>query len=58
MHVVEYGNPDGRVVIYLHGVPRNIEECLFDSHAKHHNLRILSFDRFSINNIRDRADYY
>ena len=29
MHVVEYGNPDGRVVIYLHGVPRNIEECAY-----------------------------
>jgi hypothetical protein len=28
---VEYGNKDGKVVIYFHGAPGTIEECvLFD----------------------------
>jgi pimeloyl-ACP methyl ester carboxylesterase len=59
MGFVQYGNPKGRTVVYLHGVPGNIDECaLFDSHAKNHNLRILSFDRFSINNTLDREQYY
>jgi|TARA_B110000908_G_C10113135_1_gene384018 pimeloyl-ACP methyl ester carboxylesterase len=59
MDFVEYGNPEGKIVVYLHGVPGNIEECaLFDRHAKNHNLRILSFDRFSINNTLGREDYY
>ena len=59
MDFVEYGNPEGRIVVYLHGVPGSIEECsVFDSHAKNYNLRILSFDRFSINNTLDREAYY
>ena len=42
MDFVEYGNPEGRIVVYLHGVPGSIEECsVFDSHAKNYNLRIL-----------------
>jgi pimeloyl-ACP methyl ester carboxylesterase len=56
---VEYGKKEGRLVVYFHGVPGAMEECaLFDSCAKDHNLRILSFDRFSIDNSLDRENYY
>jgi pimeloyl-ACP methyl ester carboxylesterase len=56
---VEYGKKEGRLVVYFHGVPGAMEECaLFDNCAKEHNLRILSFDRFSIDNSLDRENYY
>ena len=59
MRFVEYGNPEGRLVVYFHGVPGGIEECaLFDVHAKTQNLRMLSLDRFSISNTLDREGYY
>lgn len=59
MEFVEYGEKEGQLVVYFHGVPGAIEECaLFDSCAKDHNLRIISFDRFSIDNSLDRKSYY
>ena len=59
MEFVEYGEKEGRLVVYFHGAPGAMEECaLFDSYAKHHNLKIISFDRFSIDNSLDRESYY
>jgi pimeloyl-ACP methyl ester carboxylesterase len=55
----EYGNRDGQLVVYFHGAPGAIEECaVFDGHAKSHNLRIICFDRFSIDSSLDRESYY
>lgn len=59
MEFVEYGKKDGRPVIYFHGVPGAIEECaIFNTYAKDHNLRIISVNRFSIDNTVDRESYY
>ncbi|MDF1693905.1 MAG: alpha/beta hydrolase [Zhongshania sp.] len=59
MEFVEYGKKEGGLVVYFHGVPGAIEECaLFDNYAKNHNLRLISFDRFSIDNSLDRESYY
>jgi pimeloyl-ACP methyl ester carboxylesterase len=56
---VEYGDPYGQLIVYFHGAPGAIEECaLFDRCAKDHNLRILCFDRFSLDDSLDRDDYY
>ena len=55
----EYGNKDGQPVIYFHGVPGAIEECaLFDAYGKAHNLSIVCFDRFAIDNRLNHDDYY
>lgn len=59
MKSVEYGNKDGRLVVYFHGVPGAIAECaLFESYAKQHNLNIICFDRFNIGPTVSREDYY
>lgn len=55
----EYGDKNGRLVVYFHGAPGSTQECsLFDSHAKQHNLRIICFDRFAINQTVDDRHYY
>ncbi|MEH6518105.1 MAG: alpha/beta hydrolase [Halioglobus sp.] len=55
----EYGNRDGKLVVYFHGAPGAMEECaLFDSHAKKHKLKVICFDRSSIDNSLDRRSYY
>lgn len=55
----EYGDRNGRLVVYFHGVPGAMEECaVFDSPAKKHNLRIVCFDRFSVEKAHDPQDYY
>jgi pimeloyl-ACP methyl ester carboxylesterase len=57
--LVEYGNKDGQLVVYFHGVPGAIEECsIFDGYAKDNNLKIMCFDRFAIDEPCDREDYY
>jgi pimeloyl-ACP methyl ester carboxylesterase len=56
---VEYGNKDEQLIVYFHGAPGAMEECsLFDSYAKDHNLRIICFDRFSLDSSLDRDSYY
>ena len=46
---VEYGNLDGKTVIYFHGAPGSPDEAsVFDKHAKKHDLNIICYDRFSI----------
>jgi pimeloyl-ACP methyl ester carboxylesterase len=56
---VKYGNPEGKTVIYFHGVPGSPEECsIFDTHAKEHDLNIICYDRFSIDSSLQDQDYY
>ncbi len=55
----QYGNKDGRLVVYFHGAPGTIEECaIFESHAKEHNLKMICFDRFAIDSTVDRETYF
>lgn len=59
MDCIEYGNPKGKPVIYFHGAPGAIEEAsVFEPYASQHNLRILSFDRFSLNSTLYGNSYY
>jgi pimeloyl-ACP methyl ester carboxylesterase len=56
---IEYGDPDGKTVIYFHGAPGSPEECsLFDKPAKEYGLNIICFDRFSIDSSLENEDYY
>ena len=49
MEFIEYGNPNGKPVVYFHGVPGHPEEAaIFNDCAKQHNLRIICPNRFSI----------
>lgn len=59
MKFLEYGNPEGKTVIYFHGAPGSPEEgSVFDEHAKKHNLNIICYDRFSIDtSLHDKAYY-
>ena len=59
MEFVEYGHKDGQIVVYFHGAPGGMEECsIFDRHARENSLRIVCFDRFSIDHALDRKSYY
>ncbi len=59
MDIIECGNKNGNRVIYFHGAPGTIEECaIFDRHAQTHNLKIVCFDRFSLDKSLDRERYY
>jgi pimeloyl-ACP methyl ester carboxylesterase len=59
LEFVEYGNKDGKLVVYFHGAPGGLKECaVFDSYAKDHCLKVICFDRFSIDNSLDRESYY
>jgi|TARA_B110000971_G_scaffold85682_1_gene87961 pimeloyl-ACP methyl ester carboxylesterase len=56
---LEYGNPEGKTVIYFHGAPGSPEESsIFDEHAKKHNLHIICYDRFSIDSSLQNEAYY
>jgi len=56
---VQYGDLDGRTVIYFHGAPEAPEEAsIFDEHAKKHNLNIICYDRFSLNPSLKNENYY
>ena len=55
----EYGSPEGRTVIYFHGAPGSPKESsIFDEHAKEHNLNVVCYDRFSIDDSLQNGDYY
>lgn len=55
----QYGDADGKTVIYFHGAPGSPEECaVFDEHAKEHRLKVICFDRFSVDSSVKGEDYY
>lgn len=55
----EYGDPNGKQVVYFHGAPGSPEECsVFDREAKSHRLNIICYDRFSIDASVENEDYY
>ena len=59
MKSVEYGNSEGKTVIYFHGAPGAPEECaIFDKFAKENDLNIVCYDRFSINSSLKNQAYY
>ena len=59
MNFLQYGNPEGKTVIYFHGAPGAPEEgSIFDEHAKKHNLNIVCYERFSIDSSLQSQDYY
>jgi pimeloyl-ACP methyl ester carboxylesterase len=59
LRFVEYGNPEGKTVIYFHGAPGSPEECsIFDGLAKEYGLNIVCFDRFAIDTSLKNKDYY
>lgn len=59
MNFSEYGNPSGKPVVYFHGVPGSpIEASVFESSARALGLRVLCFDRFSIDPSVSGALYY
>lgn len=59
MNFIEYGNPAGKPVVYFHGVPGSpIEGSVFESCAQQLGLRVLCFDRFSIDPSVRGALYY
>ncbi len=59
LRVTEYGNPEGKKVLYFHGAPGAPEESsIFERHAKEHDLNIICIDRFSINLSLRGAAYY
>jgi len=59
LNFLQYGNPEGKTVIYFHGAPGAPEEgSVFDEHAKKHNLNIVCYERFSIDSSLQSQDYY
>lgn len=59
MKYSEYGDPDGKMVVYFHGAPGSPEEALvFEECAKEHNLNIICFDRFSIDASLQNKNFY
>ncbi len=44
--LAEYGEPNGRPLLYLHGLPGSrLEPAIADAAASHHGLRLVAFDR-------------
>lgn len=59
MEFTDYGNPAGKSIAYFHGVPGSpYEASVFDAPAREQGLRILCFDRFTIDHSITGADYY
>jgi pimeloyl-ACP methyl ester carboxylesterase len=59
MNYSDYGNKEGRKVVYFHGTPGSIDEsAIFDKYAKLHNLNIICFERFSIPSSLKGAEYH
>ena len=59
MEFVEYGDRRGRTVIYFHGVPGAAEEAaLFSEVAQRHNINIVCWQRFSIDQSLTGEDYF
>ena len=56
---VEYGDRRGRTVIYFHGAPGAAEEAaLFSEVAQRHNINIVCWQRFSIDQSLTGEDYF
>lgn len=59
MEYAEYGDKYGQLVVYFHGAPGAIEECaVFANYAKDNCLRIICFDRFSLDSLYKHENYY
>lgn len=59
MEFVEYGDRRGRTVIYFHGAPGAAEEAaLFSEVAQRHNINIVCWQRFSIDQSLTGEDYF
>jgi pimeloyl-ACP methyl ester carboxylesterase len=55
----EYGDSDGKTVIYFHGAPGSpAESSLFEAYAKQHDLRLVCYDRFAIDPALQGQAYY
>jgi len=56
---VEYGDPEGKTVVYFHGAPGSPEECsIFEHHAQIYGLNILCYERFSTDLSLTKSTYY
>ena len=54
-----YGSKEGRLVIYFNGAPGSSSEgSILDVPALHHGLRVICFDRFSLDSNGDQDAYY
>jgi len=59
LNFVEYGIPEGKLLIYFHGAPGSPKEAVvFDQYAKECGLKIICFDRFSAEASLQQQDYY
>ena len=59
MEFAEYGDSNGELVVYFHGAPGAADECsVFRKFAADKKLRIICFDRFSIDKSVNGEDYY
>lgn len=59
MKFSQFGSDNGKTVIYFHGAPGAPEECaVFDFYAKEQGLRLICFDRFSIDYSISGDAYY
>jgi len=56
---IEYGDRQGRTVIYFHGAPGAAEEAaLFSEVAQRHSINIVCWQRFSIDQSLTGEDYF
>jgi pimeloyl-ACP methyl ester carboxylesterase len=54
-----FGSPDGRTIVYFHGVPGDIAEAaVMHDDAKRHGLQVICQDRFSIDAAIDGSNYF
>lgn len=59
MKISVYGANKGRLVVYFHGAPGSMSECaILDGPAKQQGLKVVCFDRFSLDCCDDRDAYY
>ncbi|MEP4485235.1 MAG: alpha/beta hydrolase [Halioglobus sp.] len=59
MKSIDLGRKAGRLVVYFHGAPGAVQEGLvFDGLAKKYDLRIVCFDRFSVDKTLGKEGYY
>ncbi len=59
MNFSEYGIPEGKLLIYFHGAPGSPKEAeVFDQYAKEFSLKVICFDRFSVDIALQNQDYY
>lgn len=59
MQVRVYGDPAGKPIVYFHGAPGSPHEArILDAPARQHGLRVLCFDRFTLDQRLQGAAYY